>query len=65
MLGLTYKLAYRYEDIKVIKNGGYPFPKSLTIFPTEVCNLACLGCHSKQLHGQEKFMDYELFKEIS
>lgn len=61
---LEYKVAYRWNDIEKIRSGYFPFPKSLTIFPSEVCNLNCDGCHSKHLHKKNSFMDLALFKRI-
>lgn len=64
MRNLGLKVAYRLDDIKAIKQGEFPFPKSLTVFPSEVCNLNCPGCNSSSIHHKNGFMDFELFKEI-
>lgn len=59
-----YKIAYRMDDIEDIRNGLFPFPKSLTIYPSEVCNLSCEGCSSESIHKKNGFMEFELFKKI-
>lgn len=64
MLDLGLKVAYRWDDINLIKSGQFPFPKSLTVFPSEVCNLSCPGCNSKKIHHKNGFMDFDLYKSI-
>ena len=62
---LDYKIAYRQDDVNIIKEGGlFPHPKSLTIYPSEVCNLNCIGCNSKPIHRKNGFMDFETFEKI-
>ena len=61
---LEYKIATRIDDIEKIRKGEFPAPRSLTIYPSEVCNLHCIGCHSKKIHKVKGFMSYKLFKVI-
>lgn len=61
---LDYKLAYRWDDIERIKQGEFPFPKTLTMFISETCNQNCPGCNSKSTHKKNAFMDFRVFKEI-
>jgi len=62
---LDYKIAYRWGVIQRIKEGDiFPYPKSLTVYPSEVCNLKCIGCNSKSIHRKNGFMDFGLFKRI-
>jgi organic radical activating enzyme len=64
MRHLDLKIARRWDDIQQIRQGVYPFPKSLTMFVSEVCNLNCPGCNSQKTHKKNGFMDFELFKQI-
>ena len=64
MRNLHLKLASRWEDIQSIKSGQFPYPKSLTMFVSEVCNLKCKGCNSKTIHKKNGLMNFNLFKEI-
>lgn len=61
---LEYKIASRIDDIEEIKSGKFPTPRSLTIYPSEVCNLSCVGCHSKGIHKKNGYMTFKLFKVI-
>jgi len=60
---LDLKLAYRKDDVELCKSGGFPIPRSVTIFPSEKCNLRCLYCHSRELH-KGGIMSFETFKGI-
>jgi organic radical activating enzyme len=64
MRHLDLKIANRWDDIQKIREGLFPFPKSLTMFVSEVCNLKCPGCNSTKTHKNNGFMDLELFKKI-
>lgn len=64
MVELELKIAYRHKEIEIIKSGGFPFPRSLTVYPSEVCNLSCDGCNSEGIHRKDGFMDFEVFKKI-
>jgi MoaA/NifB/PqqE/SkfB family radical SAM enzyme len=64
MRNLYLKLASRIDDIEMIKTNHFPYPKSLTIFPSEVCNLKCKGCNSLKLHKKDGLMNIDLFREI-
>lgn len=61
---LDYKIANRMEDIERINNGFFSYPQSLTVYPSEVCNLKCAGCNSQGIHKKDGFMDFNLFKTI-
>ena len=63
MRHLNLKLASRWEDIEAIRRGEFPIPKSITVFPSEVCNLKCVGCNSEKIHKKNGLMDLKVFKE--
>jgi MoaA/NifB/PqqE/SkfB family radical SAM enzyme len=64
MISLNLKIAYRLDDIKKIRQGEFPFPRSLTIYPSEVCNLNCVGCNSKGIHKKDAFIDMGIFYRL-
>ncbi len=64
MNDLQLKVVYRLKEIKAIKAGKFPIPHSLTIYPSEVCNMKCIGCNSTGIHKKNAFMDLELFTKI-
>jgi MoaA/NifB/PqqE/SkfB family radical SAM enzyme len=51
-------------DINKIEAGEFPIPRSLTVYPSETCNLNCVGCNSKVMHKKDAFMDVGLFYKI-
>lgn len=64
MIDLDLKVAFRMKDIESIKAGKFPFPHSLTMYPSEHCNLNCLGCNSKGIHKHKGFMALDTFYKI-
>lgn len=61
---LNLKLVSRIMDINKIEAGEFPIPRSLTVYPSETCNLNCVGCNSKVMHKKDAFMDVGLFYKI-
>ena len=51
--------------IKQILDGKMPAPRTMELHLSNVCNHACVGCHSHHQHqSQHKFLDFDKMKEI-
>jgi len=64
MKDIDLKIVFRLKEIEGIQAGFFPFPRSLTVYPSEICNLDCPGCNSKGIHKRNGFMDFDLFQGI-
>lgn len=40
-----------YEEIKKINNGQFPFPRVLSLYPTNMCQFSCTFCDYKELNS--------------
>lgn len=59
------KILSCYHEIKKILNDEIPVPRCIKIFPSEVCNHKCKGCHSIILHNKKfPFLDLKLYKRL-
>ena len=64
MKHLNNKLCYRWEAIQKIQQGDFPYPKSVTVYPSQTCNLNCKWCCSIEKRGTSLFIDLELFYKM-
>ncbi|MBC8501297.1 MAG: radical SAM protein [DPANN group archaeon] len=59
------KVLTHYKEIKEIIRGEFPYPRTVHFFISERCNHTCVGCHSLDLHKEEKpFLNLEIFKSL-
>ncbi|MFA5062566.1 MAG: radical SAM protein [Candidatus Omnitrophota bacterium] len=59
------KILSCYHEIKQIARGEIPVPRSIKIFPVEICNHRCKGCHSLVLFsGAHPYLDTNLYYRL-
>jgi len=59
------KILSCYKEVKEILEGKMPAPRTMELHLSNVCNHACVGCHSHHQHqSQHKFLDFDKMKEI-
>lgn len=57
------KLLYRMDDIQKIWAGEFPWPKTVDVNLTDVCNISCVGCHTFSMRKPNGFMPLDVFKK--
>jgi radical SAM protein with 4Fe4S-binding SPASM domain len=59
------KILSCYKEVQQILAGKMPVPRTMELHVSNVCNHACIGCHSRHQHrGEPQFLDFEKVKEI-
>lgn len=59
------KILSYYHEIKQILSGRIPVPRCIKIFPAEICNHRCRGCHSSGLFsGRHPYLDAGLYYRL-
>ena len=52
-MNFDYRILRFYNEIEEIKNGKFPYPKYMSLYPTNACQFNCTFCDYKELNSRK------------